>query len=1512
MKPALILVRVASAWMFVLLSSAAFSQSITTSAITGSPFCAGANVSVAYTISGTFTAGNVFTAQLSDASGSFTSPVTIGTRTAINAGTITASIPFTQASGTAYRIRVVSSTPAITGSNNGSNLTINALALAAPTFTSTAFCQGQAFTITYTTNCNFANTPTANTFTAQLSDAVGSFASPVTIGTNTSVASGTISATIPAGTPAGSAYRIRIVSSNPALTSATNGTDLTIAAPSGDPAVSGNGVWNVYAYAGTSFTSYYGYYTENNLSFNSANRWAATTSPSNADNASGQAYQGCPITSASTYSFIYKRSSFTCGYYQIDIPTHDDNVTLFIDGVQVYQHVGCCDAHTNVWSGFLGASSSVEARVQNVGAGNGFLSMQFSTSTIPLTLSPPATVCSGTPTTLTVSSPVTLSYAWTPTATLTTSTGASVEARPTATTTYTVTGTDATTSCSVSSNVLITVAASPTTTMAPSISTICSGVTTVTLTASGANSYTWSPSTGLNTTTGNTVIANPSVTTTYTVTGSNNCATSTASRLITVQNTPPGSAPSPSTFGSGAWNIYCYEGTGFSNYYGYYTENNLNFNTTSRWSNSVGPSVANASSGVAYTGCSVASTYYSMSFKRTNIPCGYYQIDLPLHDDNITLYIDGAQVFQHNGCCDAHTNAWTGFIGPTTTVELRLINNAGVGSLQFSMNPSTSTPVSANTPVTICAGTSTTLTATSAITGATYSWAPSDVANNGTVASPSSATTVVSPVVSDSYIATVTDAAKTGCTATTSVPVTIDPLSNTTVTPTTGSTYCPGTPFTLTASGASSYTWSANTGASGGLSSTSGFQVTASPTVTTTYTVTGSNNCNTKDAPVTITINPLPAITTFPTGTWNVYAFNSTVIGTNYSGYYTENGSGTSGYDFNTTTRWTNNAAPSTANATNGTAYQGCALGVSNYTLSFKRTGFTCGIYQINIPAHDDNFTLLINGTQVAQHNGCCDTHTAIWTGALYTSSTVELRLLQGGGTAYLNVQFVPVTQPASQSVWIGATSTDWFTASNWCGSVPTTTTDVLIPSAGPINMPVIAASGAVCRNITINSAVAVGTYNSAIPAASLATSTTLNLQVYGSWQNNGGFTANSGTVEFIGTNASSTISGAATQTFHNLVINKTNNITISSGTQQVRNVLTLTNGILFQNGILEILNGASVTGASNASHVDGDIKKIGNTAFTFPVGDNGVYRPISMSAPSLTTDHFTAQYLYSNPTVIYPNSQRDASIDHVSGGEYWTLNRTGGTSNVNVTLSWDTNSGIVNDLSALRVARWDASLGRWKDHGNGGTTGNTTAGTIITSAAVTSFSPFALSSSTGANPLPVVLLSFTAVKDGENNVQLKWSTASEINSDYFQIERSKDGKYFQSIGRVKAAGNTANRVDYTYIDNAPFAGSSYYKLKQVDFDGTSTYSKVRFVESVDNVLTVYPNPTSDFLRIESNGAGIAAIKIRSEMGYILKVPFTETDGNFILNTASLAAGIYILEIQQEARITVHKVVIEK
>jgi hypothetical protein len=97
---------------------------ITTGTISPLSFCPGSSVSVPYTITGTYNSGNVFTAQLSDASGSFASPTNIGTLTSTSSGTISANIPGGQAQGTGYRIRVVSNNPSVTGSNNGTNLSV--------------------------------------------------------------------------------------------------------------------------------------------------------------------------------------------------------------------------------------------------------------------------------------------------------------------------------------------------------------------------------------------------------------------------------------------------------------------------------------------------------------------------------------------------------------------------------------------------------------------------------------------------------------------------------------------------------------------------------------------------------------------------------------------------------------------------------------------------------------------------------------------------------------------------------------------------------------------------------------------------------------------------------------------------------------------------------------------------------------------------------------------------------------------------------------------------------------------------------------------------------------------------------------------------------------------------------------------------------------------------------------------------------------------------------------------
>src|SRR5262249_48817219 len=150
------------------------------------------------------------------------------------------------------------------------------------------------------------------------------------------------------------------------------------------------------------------------------------------------------------------------------------------------------------------------------------------------------------------------------------------------------------------------------------------------------------------------------------------------------------------------------------------------------------------------------------------------------------------------------------------------------------------------------------------------------------------------------------------------------------------------------------------------------------------------------------------------------------------------------------------------------------------------------------------------------------------------------------------------------------------------------------------------------------------------------------------------------------------------------------------------------------------------------------------------------------------------------------------------------------------VWLSWDDFSGVVDDLTSIKVARWNGT--QWKDHGNGGTTGNVSpsTGTVRTSAIVTSFSPFTLGSGNGNNPLPVQLLNFTAKLDG-SEVLLDWNTASEINSNYFVVDKTKDTNKFVEVARVQGAGTTNLASTYSSIDKAPYSGISYYRLRQAD-----------------------------------------------------------------------------------------------
>jgi len=305
-----------------------------------------------------------------------------------------------------------------------------------------------------------------------------------------------------------------------------------------------------------------------------------------------------------------------------------------------------------------------------------------------------------------------------------------------------------------------------------------------------------------------------------------------------------------------------------------------------------------------------------------------------------------------------------------------------------------------------------------------------------------------------------------------------------------------------------------------------------------------------------------------------------------------------------------------------------------------------------------------------------------------------------------------------------------------------------------------------------------------------------------------------------------------------------------TGGDVTIHDNLDFTDGVLYAStdSLIIVDNDATVTNASDASHTNGPVRKVGDDVFTFPVGNGEQYRLCGITAPSQTTDIFTATYLDQNPWPLFPGGTREPSIDHISSREYWDIDQDNGSSSVRVTLSWDTNSGGVTDLSELVVAHWNVNI--WEDEGNVLTLGSTVTGTIQSQDFISSFSPFTLGSTTMNNPLPIELLTFEASKKSEEAVLLEWSTASETNNDFFELEKSVDGVAFETIGQVQGAGNSSRKLEYDFVDNAPVEGWNYYRLRQVDFDGTSTYSEIRQLlfepGNKNSKIVVWPNPVRE------------------------------------------------------------------
>ncbi|MFO0266018.1 MAG: T9SS type A sorting domain-containing protein, partial [Cyclobacteriaceae bacterium] len=137
------------------------------------------------------------------------------------------------------------------------------------------------------------------------------------------------------------------------------------------------------------------------------------------------------------------------------------------------------------------------------------------------------------------------------------------------------------------------------------------------------------------------------------------------------------------------------------------------------------------------------------------------------------------------------------------------------------------------------------------------------------------------------------------------------------------------------------------------------------------------------------------------------------------------------------------------------------------------------------------------------------------------------------------------------------------------------------------------------------------------------------------------------------------------------------------------------------------------------------------------------------------------------------------------------------------------------------------------------------TNGSVVSLGPVTAFGPFTLGSLTAENPLPITLLSFQAVRE-ENHVKLTWEVADELNNDFFTVERSANGKDFETLFTEPGAGVRGGYKKYEIEDPTPLEGLSYYRLSQTDFDGTRTYFdvvRVNFSDLIEPEPIVFPNP---------------------------------------------------------------------
>ena len=167
---------------------------------------------------------------------------------------------------------------------------------------------------------------------------------------------------------------------------------------------------------------------------------------------------------------------------------------------------------------------------------------------------------------------------------------------------------------------------------------------------------------------------------------------------------------------------------------------------------------------------------------------------------------------------------------------------------------------------------------------------------------------------------------------------------------------------------------------------------------------------------------------------------------------------------------------------------------------------------------------------------------------------------------------------------------------------------------------------------------------------------------------------------------------------------------------------------------------------------------------------------------------------------------------------------------------------------------------------------------------------------------MPVNLINFNVKCHKNNQVSLVWQTSSEVNNDYFSIQKSQNGIDWKVLEIIDGAGNSSTIQNYSAIDKVPYLGSSYYRLKQTDFYGQFEYSRIEKINSIDFInkpVQIYPNPSENIINIVGDKSELTRIKVFNQLGHEVthKTKIISTKNfKLILDISSLESGSYLLE----------------